>query len=67
MNKDVNKGGRPTRAGKAATKSLGSVRVTESELDEYTQAAALEGQPRTEWIRRVLTTAAKRVRRKHDA
>ena len=65
MKKPVNKGGRPPRADQAANKSLGSVRLTESELDECTQAAELENQPRTVWIRTVLAAAAKRVRKKH--
>lgn len=66
MNAEPNKGGRPTRSDKAASKSLGSVRVTEAELNEYGHAAELEGLPRTVWIRKVLSSAVKRVQRKHD-
>lgn len=57
--------GRPTIGDKAANKSLGSVRITHSELDEYTQAAELEGVKRTDWIRGELSKAARRVRKKH--
>lgn len=57
--------GRPSIGDKAANKSLGGVRITKSELNEYTQAAELEGVKRTDWIRSELSKSARRVRKKH--
>jgi hypothetical protein len=50
-------GGRPARAGVAANREL-RVRVTESELDRYEQAAGQRSL--SEWVRATLDAAAER-------
>jgi|GEM_PF-2757163 len=57
----------PRRGGKrpgsttAATQSLGSVRVTDDELQAYSDAAEATGKSRADWIRDTLQRAARRV------
>lgn len=47
-----------------ATKSLGSVRVTEEQITRYDEAAAISKQSRADWVRTHLDKAAKRELKK---
>lgn len=58
--------GRPPISGETMNKSLGSVYVTKTMLDEFSKAAEFEGVSRAEWIRAELVKSAKRVRKKHN-
>lgn len=54
------KAGRPPSLN-PANKSLGSVRVTEDQIEQYDKAAAIEKQSRADWIRGVLDKAASKL------
>ena len=54
-------GGSKPKRGAAATQSLGSVRVTDDELQAYSDAAEATGKSRADWIRDTLQRAARRV------
>ena len=63
-NTSENRGHRPPRAKTAATKTLGSVRVTDEELALYGEAAVVAEQSRADWIRETLGKAARAVTRR---
>jgi hypothetical protein len=60
-NRQPRRGGKRPGATAAATQSLGSVRVTDDELQAYSDAAESVEKSRADWVRDILNRAARRA------